>query len=59
MLPALRVGLAPLGMLRPLVSRLVLDEGSILGGLGGGGEWVVRRASGALLPPVPWIQALS
>lgn len=39
-LPALRVGLAPLGMLGPWVSRMVVDEGSVLGGT----EWVVRRA---------------
>lgn len=54
-LPTLRVGLAPLGMLGPSVSRMVLDEGSILGGT----ERVVRRAPGALLLPTPWIQASS
>lgn len=50
-----RVGLAPLGTLGPWVSRMVLDEDSILGGT----EWAVRRARGALLLPTPWIQASS
>lgn len=37
------------------MSRMVLDEGSILDGA----EWVVRKAPGALLSPTPWIQAPS